>query len=249
MSITFTKEELSHLQGFADRIALADTAEQRGVIEQEIVEFSLKICPGYNIQLNIAVYYTMKKVMQTLLGLLEGKKNVVMGELGCFTGESTRILAKYAEEAEGRLIVIDWFKGSKIRKKQVVESGFKEEFLKNMRGLKYTLMEMESGEAAAKIPDEFFDWFWIDADHRYSKVKRDIKLWYPKVKKEGVFAGHDYDVRENTPPYNEKFIEYDVVDGMHHGVIKAVNEAFGMPNYGPGYWWIIKGDAKWKYYG
>jgi Methyltransferase domain len=32
----------------------------------------------------------------------------------------------------------------------------------------------------------------LDANHSYESVKEDIEAWFPKVKKGGLFAGHDY---------------------------------------------------------
>jgi len=49
-----------------------------------------------------------------------------------------------------------------------------------------------SFDVAKEYPDEFFDFIYIDADHTYEGVKRDLKDWYPKMKAGGVFCGHDY---------------------------------------------------------
>ena len=40
--------------------------------------------------------------------------------------------------------------------------------------------------------DEFFDFLYIDANHMYNAIYRDLRQWYPKSKKGGVFSGHDY---------------------------------------------------------
>jgi predicted O-methyltransferase YrrM len=37
------------------------------------------------------------------------------------------------------------------------------------------------------------DVVFIDADHDYNAVVRDIQLYYPLVRKDGIFMGHDYD--------------------------------------------------------
>lgn len=42
------------------------------------------------------------------------------------------------------------------------------------------------------IPDEFLDAVYIDADHSYLGVKKDLELSLRKVKKGGYIMGHDY---------------------------------------------------------
>lgn len=42
------------------------------------------------------------------------------------------------------------------------------------------------------FPDNFFDFIYVDGNHSYEFVKKDLKNWYPKVKKGGLFSGHDY---------------------------------------------------------
>ena len=49
-----------------------------------------------------------------------------------------------------------------------------------------------SWEGASYYADESLDVVFIDAAHDYESVTKDLKAWYPKVKKGGVFAGHDY---------------------------------------------------------
>lgn len=60
--------------------------------------------------------------------------------------------------------------------------------------------------------DKSLDFIFIDASHDYESVKKDIVDWYPKLKDNGIIAGHDYNIK-NWP-----------------GVVKAVNEFFGEEN-------------------
>lgn len=73
------------------------------------------------------------------------------------------------------------------------------------------IWRLTSKEAAEILPDDSLDFCYIDADHSYRGVSQDIRLWYPKLKKGGVLAGHDY-----------------VPDGVYRfgdfGVQRAVNE-------------------------
>jgi len=45
---------------------------------------------------------------------------------------------------------------------------------------------------AKEFKDESLDLVFIDANHTYKYVKEDIESWYPKIKKGGMLAGHDW---------------------------------------------------------
>lgn len=104
---------------------------------------------------------------------------------------------------------------------------------------KFRLLKMES-EEAAKLFDyyasftknkEYFDFVYIDADHTYEMVKRDINLWYPLVKSGGIIGGHDYGFPDEVVRYG--------------GVQKAVDEIFGnndtvLVNRPSGVWYVRK---------
>jgi hypothetical protein len=49
-----------------------------------------------------------------------------------------------------------------------------------------------SEEFANSFEDNYFDFIYIDANHSYEAAKFDINKWYQKLKKGGLFAGHDY---------------------------------------------------------
>ena len=54
------------------------------------------------------------------------------------------------------------------------------------------LLAMPSVEAAATLPDRSVDGVFIDGDHSYMEVLRDIDAWEPKVKLGGFLSGHDF---------------------------------------------------------
>ncbi len=76
------------------------------------------------------------------------------------------------------------------------------------------VLRLTSLEASKIFVDGYFDFIYIDASHFYEDVLDDIKVWLPKVKKGGIFGGHDYGMggRKN------------------HGVKKAIDEYFGEGN-------------------
>lgn len=63
------------------------------------------------------------------------------------------------------------------------------EILEPYRG-RCDFLLMTSEEAAKVLPDDL-DFVYIDANHNYEYVLKDIQLWLPKVRPGGVLSGHD----------------------------------------------------------
>lgn len=61
----------------------------------------------------------------------------------------------------------------------------------NKYGEKAVFVRAKSAEAAKVIPDNL-DFVYIDGNHAYDFVKKDIELYYPKIKVSGVIGGHDF---------------------------------------------------------
>ena len=75
--------------------------------------------------------------------------------------------------------------------------------LKRYKGKIEFIIE-KSVDAYKFIPDNL-DFIYIDSDHTYDTTKKEIEIYYPKTKDNGVFGGHDF-----ASPY--------------FGLIDAVNE-------------------------
>ncbi len=43
-----------------------------------------------------------------------------------------------------------------------------------------------SSEGVKQFPDNFFDYVYIDGDHEHESALKDMRLWFPKVKKGGI---------------------------------------------------------------
>ncbi|HUU30908.1 MAG TPA: class I SAM-dependent methyltransferase [Phycisphaerae bacterium] len=50
----------------------------------------------------------------------------------------------------------------------------------------------ESGLISVKVPDLSLDFVFVDADHTFDAVLRDLRLWVPKVRRGGIISGHDW---------------------------------------------------------
>lgn len=61
---------------------------------------------------------------------------------------------------------------------------------------KIDFTQSTSTSMASKYQDEFFDYIFIDGDHSYEATKEDIRNYYSKIKKGGIFAGHDINLPE-----------------------------------------------------
>lgn len=157
----------------------------------------------------------------------EAKDGAVFAEIGCWLGRSTAYLAD-AIKRSGKditLYAVDSFVGvpegdpesEPYRGRNICK-----EFIQNMRDCGaddvVRLIQSDSAEAAACFVPDSLDFVFIDADHSYQGVSRDIAAWRPKVKAGGIVAGHDR---------------------IQDGVKRAVAEAFGMcEEIGPLVWWV-----------
>lgn len=52
---------------------------------------------------------------------------------------------------------------------------------------------------AVSFPKHYFDWVYIDGDHSYDAVKKDLSFYYPLIKKGGYLCGDDYGLWHDRP--------------------------------------------------
>ncbi len=50
----------------------------------------------------------------------------------------------------------------------------------------------DSAESAKFFDDRSLDFVFIDASHDFDSVRADISAWKPKIRSNGIIAGHDY---------------------------------------------------------
>ena len=108
-------------------------------------------------------------------------QNAVCAEIGVSVGNFAWEI--YHETNPQKLYLIDMWK-----KKDDFEL-VHHKFGKNE---KIILMKGKSPDILNEFDDGFFDWVYIDADHRYKEVMEDLKICRKKVKTNGIILGHDY---------------------------------------------------------
>lgn len=57
---------------------------------------------------------------------------------------------------------------------------------------RFTLIRDTSENGSKLFQNEFFDFVYVDANHSYEECLKDLEIWYPKLKRGGILAGHDY---------------------------------------------------------
>lgn len=125
-------------------------------------------------------------------------------EVGCWKGKSVVCLGVEIINSQKCITVdaIDTWEGSEEHLN--VESPFYEpllkqkdglynHFLKNIEPLKQIIrpVRMNSVDAAQTYDNSSLDFVFVDASHDYENVIKDIRAWLPKIKVNGVLAGHD----------------------------------------------------------
>jgi predicted O-methyltransferase YrrM len=150
-------------------------------------------------------------------------------EIGSYIGEST-ILFKNKFPDAFLYIVDPWINNYDISDPTInIMSMEKVEHIFNelmYNKTKYCKFKMTSDEffQVQNIP-EFFDLIYIDGNHSYEYVKRDLQNSLNVIKKDGIISGHDYgrDINHTL------------------GVTKAINEIIGEPD-------VIFKDSSWIKY-
>lgn len=153
----------------------------------------------------------MRGSSNDILGLLKlvnfnfkSRTDLVMLEIGSYAGQSTECF--YLSNKFKQIYCIDpWSNYNDpgdfaSYTNHLAESEF-DKRIANMENI-YKLKAF-SYEIHELFQNEFFDLIYIDGCHTYEAVKQDIKLYLPKLKADGVLAGHDF----NLPGVNQAVIE------------------------------------------
>jgi hypothetical protein len=70
--------------------------------------------------------------------------------------------------------------------------------LQNKHEGRFTLIRELSQVAHTFFKDEMFDFMYLDSNHTYSFVLRELENWWPKLKIGGMMAGHDFVDRDDA---------------------------------------------------
>lgn len=156
--------------------------------------------------------------------------NSVFVEIGTWKGKSSIFMAEKIKESGKNITfytidLFNGFGGGYDEDEDAKEGKLFEKFMKNSEPVKEFIIPLvgDSKILYDKFEKESIDFLFIDGDHRYEGIKKDLQLWFPKIKKGGIISGHDY-------------------DEPSCGVRKAVDEffSFGAQSYAGGCWIFYK---------
>lgn len=146
------------------------------------------------------------------------KKDLVGAEIGVFEGKFSDFL--FSKNPK-KLYLIDIFDGicgsgdadgNNFKyidlSKSFIDLTRRYNYINNIQIFKGT-----SDEFFQIIPDNSLDYIYIDGDHSYLGVKRDLENSRNKIRSDGYIFGHDYSINETKTKEHYDF-----------GVKKAVNE-------------------------
>ncbi|NBC02236.1 MAG: hypothetical protein GVY20_00880 [Bacteroidetes bacterium] len=128
-------------------------------------------------------------------------KGGVCAEVGILKGDYSRYILDIVKPQKLHLIDID-SKSIKIARKR-----FEDEIEQNL----VEVHREDSSTFLSSVPDATFDWIYIDGDHSYEGVKRDLEAAHSKIKPDGLISLNDY-------------IFFGSSDLTKYGIIEATNE-------------------------
>ena len=133
------------------------------------------------------------------------KNNLIGAEIGVFFGENSKSMLDNLSIKT--LYLIDPYDEGLVGIKDPTAPKYIKEGAERLigHGDRVCWIRETSAEAATKIPNKL-DFIYIDGDHTYDGVSKDLALYWPKVKKNGILAGHDFD-NEHVAKATKDFFE------------------------------------------
>jgi hypothetical protein len=132
------------------------------------------------------------------------KPDAVAVEIGSWMGQSAVYFCQRLQDFGKRDVVlhcVDTFKGEDnqpVHYATVAAQGgnirhvFEDNIIEAQVADMIRIHEGDSAQSAEDFADGSLDFVFIDAAHDYASVVKDLAAWFPKLKPDGIFAGHDY---------------------------------------------------------
>lgn len=176
-------------------------------------------------------------------------------EVGSWCGDSSVLLAQVVREYGGRLFCIDWWKGNAgtdladLAAREDVFSRFWQRICRE--GLEDVVVPVRgrSDVVAPFLRPDAFRLVFLDADHRFQGIARDIEAYAPLVSRDaGILCGHDCEgwLADYDAAFLEAGKDRDCHESVHCGVVCAVGAAFPQYTLNHSVWSVRPAGAGWE---
>ena len=128
-------------------------------------------------------------------------KNATCAEIGIWKCDYSEKILRTTQPKKLHLVDVD---------DEAIEIA-NQKFAGDISNEKVAVHHGDSFETIMSMPDNYLDWIYIDGDHSYKGVKRDLDATLPKLKPNGLIAMNDY-------------IFLSPLGLSKTGVVEAVNE-------------------------
>jgi len=120
-------------------------------------------------------------------------------ELGSWKGRSICSVAQQLIERDIKVSIVDTFQGTESEgdaHKEAKEVDLMGIFINNIKNFgiddRITIIKNRTDDAVKEFENKSFDLIFVDADHQEESVLKDINNYRPKLKNDGIIAGHDW---------------------------------------------------------
>jgi hypothetical protein len=169
----------------------------------------------------VTIMYTItdEKVRTSYKNICElyAGKPILGVEIGCYEGLNSLVMLVLNKDL--KLVTIDNYDNMDVytggpRQEKQFSDLIKDLAINNLSRFRDRIdIVLKSSEEAVKdYPDNNFDYVYVDGEHTYEATKRDMKLWYPKVKVGGILGGHDVGMTEVSTALNEFIKENNITN-------------------------------------
>jgi len=149
-------------------------------------------------KINLDAKYNSRTLTNLAKEKFKGRTDLVVLEIGVHAGQNLRDMWRNLNPAV--LIGIDcWDIMTDLPDRFILETWYR------CHGHPEIIIIKGWSQNVAKIIGLQFDFIYIDGSHFPADVRIDIESWLPKMKKDGIFGGHDYNMDGVKQVVNELF--------------------------------------------
>jgi hypothetical protein len=129
-------------------------------------------------------------------------KNAISCEIGVYEGLFSERILSFARPK--KLYLVDPWQGISDRTEEKYNQSSQDRRFNNVKELlkkaidkgQIEIIRKTSDDAVSHFTDQSLDYIYIDGDHSYHQVKKDLENFYPKVKAGGLLTGDDYQISD-----------------------------------------------------